>query len=226
MYWKEQDGGFAFEGGALSGRVVLRGAEKPGSWVELGPKWREFAPKLLEIGPISFQTVAEAVEIQPLAGAAYVQEPTLVIPLRIESPVGLAGTVRFLVGEEGLDVELRLQTVEPITDLTGIIRTYWSTTAPQLPLAGESTVELGPKRGAIALLGEAERLGIFADLRETGTAMVEESARAIDYRLFGRPLEKGVVLVGRLALRTIGKEVPVAELEKRHAEWLAGGAFL
>lgn len=176
--------------------------------------------------------------------APYVQPPALVVPISLDTSVGLQLSLRCLLNATGtgLDLELRLQTIETIDsvalEVTLAAPEGVSLEAIDFPPESPAAATSAPKRRPIVHQTQAagsspEGLLITADVGETGRLHAaggpgdpenhSSQGGPLCYNFFRQSLEKGVILVGRLGLHLLdGCATPAAFAET----WMAEHPYL
>jgi hypothetical protein len=133
---------------------------------------------------------------QPIADVAYLQLPYVVAPFALNTPAGLRLTAFFRATEDGVDLDFRLATVETLANVSLDLAADW----PAFRSPGEwSNPRLFPgvAAGIVDLGGRSA--GLLIDVGEHG--VFSPTPNGATLRLFNQGLEKGVILVGRVAIR-------------------------
>lgn len=150
----------------------------------------------------------------------YIQGATLVLPAPATDDVGMRLTARFLAEEPGMLCEFRLQTVLPADQATLAVEVVVPGPV-ELSLSRE-TAEEG-KAYSSASSGVVRGPGgapvVLADLGEAGgmvarpAGVAREKGWRLCYEFFRQWLEKGVILVGRMALSPapLDPSIPAAD---------------
>lgn len=149
----------------------------------------------------------------PVPDVAYIQQPYVVAPFVVNSPVGLRLTAFFRATDAGIDADFRLATIETLDDVSLEVQAVWpqgSFRTAGIDLStrfpGVSAGVLTSKEGPAALLVDVGEHGSFSQNNQGATL-----------GLFHQSLEKGVILVGRFALRPFTSD---AQLQRDLDEWL------
>lgn len=230
-------GGFDFDAqaGSLAGKI---GTEP---WSNMRQVFR--------LGRLEYRTLDRSIHLIPAkVTEAVVQQPHLLAPISFDDPHGFQATQRFTLRPDSLECELRLLTVKPVESVAlelslrsepGKLLAASDKTAEVFGLKlAEDEVATGPAR--IVALGDPSRpFGcVFADLGDRGRVLTPYTgsekeagglydtlnAGSVRFEFFHRPLEKGVILVGRMSLRPWRENK--ADLRKDFEAWYAETPFL
>lgn len=219
--WQETDANFTFNLGEWKVEV-----EKPTAGSLLSGRVR-----LHEEGDAGLRFLLQGVDVR-LPGRSVtsiaasvadvvLQQPNLVVSHHLPSDAQLQSVSRWMALEGVLESEIKLLTRFPVDEV--LVRV--DVEAIGGTFHGIVSEGAGNPGGQIAFrVGGRDRLLLAADLHELGTATVEETR--IGYRLFRRPLERGVILVGRMAFEGWNESWAPADLSRHHQEWLSATRFL
>jgi hypothetical protein len=69
-------------------------------------------------------------------------------------------------------------------------------------------------------------MGVFADLGDEGTLIVPPDGKGLRHVLFRQPLEKGVILVGRLAVTRWQDSWHGSGLAEAYQRWFEQDSYL
>jgi hypothetical protein len=149
----------------------------------------------------------------PIPDVAYIQLPYVVAPFVVNSPVGLRLTAFFRATDAGIDADFRLATIETLDNVSLDVQAEWSQGSFRSAgidlntrFPGVSAGVLTRNEGSAALLVDVGEHGEFSPNNE-----------GAELKLFHQSLEKGVILVGRFALRPFTSD---AQLQRDVDEWL------
>lgn len=206
--WSGRTGSLQCEVAPLDGGgplvVVKRGADEVGSLDRV---------RLASLGnPIE---ALGALEAAPIVDETYVAHDSLIARVQFAHQAKLTLIERFQVTETGFTLELRLQTVLPIDFLALETRFHWS--------SGWERRAAHPLRLSSAN-GPTEDIAVHVDVGEEGTLKIEE--RQASYSMFRRPLEKGVILVGRWGIESAPSTLLDEQWDRLGRQWLNQRAFL
>lgn len=221
--WSAAGSEYRFRAGGLEGRVDA-----------LAPKLaldscHGQGPVRLELGSVRVRDSQGRDENVPLlASGPYIQEPTLVVPLHLETSAGLEAAARYRGEADGVRIEFRVLTARPVEKLVLEVRCHWETEF-RFPLdEGGPAGRRDHDRGAVALAppapGEPATTCLLADVGERGGLEVRGSE--LRYECFGEPLEKGVILVGRFGLVSWPAGLSSGNVRERYRGWRADRTFL
>jgi hypothetical protein len=195
--WSADGDGFRFDAGPLSGMLVRSGdgrslAVAVGGWNIGG------------LGALSWRMESDGAtgSVHPTPDVAYIQQPYVVAPFSLETPPEFRLTGFFRAVDEGVDVDFRLATVWPVAQVTLDLHAEWPAGAyrplPELTAPANRPYPCpGVAAGVMNLPGTSA--AFFTDVGEHGEFV--PAATGATLRLFNQSLEKGVILVGRFALR-------------------------
>jgi len=193
--WSTTEGAFSFAAGTLSG-MLERSAATSSLSIVLGKL------RIGSLGDLSWRLEADGSTgaVHPSPDVAYIQQPYVVAPFVLKTPSEFRLTGFFRANDDGVDVDFRLATVAPVTNVSLELKAQWPAGAyrslPELtksrrypcPGVAAGVVEFGDGQAAL-----------FTDVGEHGE--FKPGANGATLRLFNQSLEKGVILVGRFALR-------------------------
>lgn len=204
--------------------------------------------EVFRLGRLECRKADRKVHLVPAkAIEAVIQQPHLVVPYSFDDPAGFQATQRVTVREASLDCEVRLLTVKTVESVAMEIglrsapaRPFfaWDCTDEVLAEHLDFTVH---RSGHIVALGYSEEpfACVFADVGENGRVLTPTGGRpntnvgglydslnvgAVRIEFFHRPLEKGVILVGRASLRTWTTDL--AQLRSDFENWFGETPFL
>jgi hypothetical protein len=162
------------------------------------------------------------------ANQPYLQANTLVIPLQTTLPIGVQLTARYLLDERGLNLEVTAQVDRPIQRIELSISFDVNELALELPFGLKPLASSASrKEGRVVKLSRAGNAwGLFADMGEGGSLRIEPDRSTLQYKFFHQPLEKGVILVGRLSLFPWDQAWDDEELCKTYERWFDSDSFL
>jgi hypothetical protein len=141
----------------------------------------------------------------PVPELAYIQQPYVVAPFSLATPSEFRVTGFFRATDEGVDVDFRLATVLPVTNVSLELFAEWNKGAYRpLPELAKSRPYPCPGLEAGLLDFGGGMAALFTDVGEHGVFELTSSGARL--RLFNQSLEKGVILVGRFALRPFGDQ--------------------
>ena len=235
--WRENGDGYRFDAGDLRGRIDL-GRTPPGRiHASLSRPESAVLRRLFDIGPLLCRDANDAWSCLPAtAGDAYVQEPFLVVPITLDSSVGVSLSVRFRAEPSTIEAEFRVQTNEPVREISLSVNFSWRGGCIEAPDSPDATPDPNlpctlRKTNIVRIVGrEKSSLTLFADPGRSGTLLLDDigdrGGGRLTYNLFGRPLEKGVVLIGRIALCDELALGETADPQVPHASWLARSEYL
>lgn len=221
--WSAAGSEYRFRAGEIEGRVDALAPK-----LTLVPCHGQ-CPVRLELGSVRFRdSQGRDWNIPLLASGPYIQEPTLVVPLRLESSAGLEAAARYRGEADGVRIEFRVMTLRPVENLVLEVRCRWETEV-RFPLdEGGPSERRDHDRWAVALAppapGELASTCLLADVGERGGLEVRGSE--LRYECFGEPLEKGVILVGRFGLVSWPAGLSNENLRERYRGWRADRTFL
>jgi hypothetical protein len=143
---------------------------------------------------------------------AYLQLPYVVAPFAINTPAGIRLTAFFRANEDGVDVDFRLATVATLANVSLELAAEWPAFQTKLgwpnarlfPGVSAGVVEYG--RGSAVLLVDVGEHGVFS-----------QTPKGATLKLFNQELEKGVILVGRFAIRPFVDE---SRMKRDLEDWL------
>ena len=151
---------------------------------------------------------------QPIPDVAYLQLPYVVAPFALNTPAGLRLTAFFRANEDGVDVDFRLATIETLAAVSLDVNAEWPAGSFWTAAIVIHPTFPGVSAGVLRLGGRPTAL--LVDVGEHGK--FEPNPQGAALRLFHQALEKGVILVGRFALRPFSDD---AQLQRDLDEWLA-----
>ncbi|MFO0948394.1 MAG: hypothetical protein U1D30_21150 [Planctomycetota bacterium] len=228
--WREENG-FVFEAGNLVGCLHA----KESVHMHLGEELANLSGRLFSLDRVSYRDgQGKSQESRLVADHPYIQGNACVLPLTIESKVGLSGAMRLLVETGGISAEIRVQTVAPVSELSLVVSNRWRADV-QFPreMGKHKSGRLDRRECSVSLLprDKGRALLMFADVGEGGTAERTPVSEKTDfaqvaYSFFRQSLEKGVILVGRIALfdwRSEGQFTPIDQL---YDQWFERDTFL
>ena len=149
----------------------------------------------------------------PTRDIPYIQQPYVVAPFIVNSPVGLRLTAFLRATDAGIDVDFRLATVETLSDVSLDLRAEWP--VGSFWTAGIDLHSSFPGVSAGVLRLHDRSVSLMGDVGEQGTFTPNKEGATL--RLFNQSLEKGVILVGRFALRPFTDD---AQLQRELDDWL------
>lgn len=164
----------------------------------------------------------------PQPRGAFLQPPAATAPCAIDEALGLELTVRFIPEPEGILGEFRLQTTAGLEYVTLRVESRVpGLVGCVLPLAGDVGVEPdqdwpAANHGVVRLQASTSR-HVAVDLGEWGRVATPPGAPGPRWRFFRQPLEKGVILVGRIAIWT---RPPPAAIEDAYRNWRRRRSYL
>jgi hypothetical protein len=215
--WRaEAPGVFSFQCDGFSGQFFCTPKSAP---TLTGQLQRPFEASLFTLGPIDFAEEAGRQEsIAPRCKPGYIQNPYLVAPQLVDSAPGLHLTAFIRASDEGLDADFRLTTVSELKRAALECNCAWPSgicePRPDL-LAGLDHPKTSQGIALARLqLSDSDAVWMYWDVGEHGMWRVREEAggvQRLQCNLFEQPLEKGVILVGRFALRRLSNESAVRE---------------
>jgi hypothetical protein len=212
--WQRTDDGFAFETRDFAG-LVSTGSDvvsslRVGLWRSpVGP-----VDPFVELGTIRFNDAEDHwYSVLPSSVDTVVQGGRLFLRQLLGTAVGLQMTVQIEAGPGQLELGIAAQTVLGVNRLELELQVFCpacgTLTAVPSPTRSDSP-RLPPSTGFRVVrlrCGSHRGLVLFAEPGDDAlAAVVSASSQAVGYRrlqytLFRRPLEKGVVIVGLFALR-------------------------
>lgn len=176
---------------------------------------------VLQFEDIRYRVPEGQTEIARPASSSYlVQEPYVVMPQRLESDVGLRMIAQVLRAEEGVIVDVRLET---IADLESVIlsASFGQANGPSTALRTIQT----DTRPIMEMLDDNEIVGIaVGDLGEAGR--VNSTPNGVNLSFFDQSLEKGVILVGRWGVIPRRPHESTSSLRERASHCLRQASFL
>ena len=222
--WNLTDGSANWESGGLSGRVLHA---QQGQWPTLLVESSLGAGISLVFGKLSYSPHGEkAKESFPAPTTFLIQEPYLVVPHAIASEVGLRMVVQFLAEPGGLTMDVRLETIAPLDNVSLTLDLALTGHHLHTSAAKSHSDRYSRREIEWADVGEGEKLvgGLVTDLGEGGHA--ERQGDGWRLVLFDQPLEKGVILVGRWGIVKRGAGVSAASFRQKHQGQLDRPTFL
>jgi len=224
--WKLIDNGAHAGSAGLDGRV-LRASQ--GAWPtlafegELGGAWS------LVLGKLSFRPHhASTNEAVPIPSSFFVQEPFLVVPQAIASDVGLRMVVQFLAEESSITMDVRLETIAPLDNVSLTLDLSWGGVELTLPptRSDHSSTRFSRKEAAWFDVSKSGQClgGVVTDLGEGG--FVERQGDSWRLVMFDQPLEKGVILVGRFGIIGRSPSENAVSFRQNHEKQLERPTFL
>lgn len=140
-------------------------------------------------------------QVVPIVGSPLIQPPFLITPYEVSSDAGFSLTSFARADSAGLDVDFRLTTTATLEHVALETEWEWSGASQErLPGPADST---GASTRSLRLdrftFENGEHCAIISDPGEFGRTSIVENRLVVE--LFGEPLEKGVLLVGRFAIR-------------------------
>jgi hypothetical protein len=189
--WTTAERAFRFTAGAIGG-TLERAEDAKSLRIVMG------GLRIGTLGDLDWTLENDAAQgtTQPIPDVAYLQLPYVVAPFALNTPAGLRLTAFFRATEEGLDADFRLATVETLANVSLELAAEWPAFRSQrewsnprlFPGVTAGIVEIGG--GSAVLLIDVGEHGVFS-LTPKGATL----------KLFNQALEKGVILVGRFAIR-------------------------
>jgi hypothetical protein len=233
--WTPGVDGFGFADGAMGGRVF---ATPPARSVHV--RFQCSAGTGLEqafdLGRLRFREADGGQRnVRPVPAEAYLQEPQLVVRPLVENAVGLQLALRFHTIANGLEAEIRLQTVETVDEVSQEISFAFRGLRVEFPLEGLTAIRpegsIAARRSQVALFRDAAGRALVllvegGENAEAGFTTGVEGEHRLLYRLFRRPLEKGVILVARMAVCAPEPVLAAAELADFDRAWRRQTPFL
>lgn len=223
--WTPVESGFQFEAGSFgTGLIHIRDgirlaipglADTPLDWLAI-----DGAEIVEESGELKLSSLS--------ANRPYLQSNALIIPLDAPSQLGARFTARYLLDDQSLNLEVTAQVDRPIERIQLGITNQLDGIALELPF-GQSAKSGNANRQqgrVVKLSGRGNTLAVFADMGEGGELRVESSGSTLRYTLFRQPLEKGVILVGRLALFPWDPAWCPEVLQNAYERWFESDSFL
>jgi len=156
----------------------------------------------------------------PAPDVAYLQLPYVVAPFLVNTPAGIRLTAFFRATDLGVDVDFRLATTEPLENVSLDLAVEWPEGGHR-PFKSHNAI--GPTffnrrfpgvSAATLIYDDNAGATLFIAVGEHGEFNWNSTGATL--RLFNQPLEKGVILVGRLALRS----ADAATINRDLADWL------
>ena len=193
--WSTTEGAFSFAAGPLSGSLEREATTRSLS-IALG------AVKIGTLGDLSWELEIDGSKgsVHPTPDVAYIQQPYVVAPFILQTPSEFRLTGFFRATDVGVDVDFRLATVAPVSNVTLDLFAAWPAGGYQaLPeLTGNRRYPCPGVAAGIVDFGGG-RAALVTDVGEHGVFTPTSTGATL--RLFNQSLEKGVILVGRFALR-------------------------
>jgi hypothetical protein len=167
-------------------------------------------------------------EVFPTPSPFFIQEPYLVAPQAISSDFGLGMVVQFLSEPGSLTMDIRLETIAPLdrVSLGFDVSTNGMKLVPKSDRDPPNDGRYSRRQAEWwdVFKGEVMTGGIVTDLGEGGYA--ERQGDNWRMVMFDQPLEKGVILVGRLGfIRRHQKESQIS-FRQKHKKQLDRPTFL
>lgn len=190
-------------------------------------------PVTIELTQVRFQYQGNGRIEKPVGHDAYASADSLIIPMTIAAEIGLEGTFRTFLDADQVNLELRVQTVLPVEDVSFEMSVRVAGGGPiynpRVP-AEPREREVASNRPPSCLAIETAR-GAFvtlADVGEEGQIEIVRDGTAVEqrYSFFRRFLEKGVILVGRLAVGPLAGDPSPEAMRQLSVLWLARPSFL
>lgn len=224
--WQTDVGGIAWKADRLE-VVAAHGA--PASEMGLSVEFRlpETNPIRLTFHEIRYQpNGGRAYSLQPRPSDFCIQQPYLVVYQEVASAVGLRSVIQLFGDENGVAVDVRLETVAPLDevqfDATLDIAGFDRIERESLTSAEDANLICYELEANQALRG-ALLLDMGGGARPSWSG---EPPSAAHLAWFQKPLEKGVILIGRLVLIADARPATPGELRRKYAEWLKRPTFL
>lgn len=214
-----------WDGGGLRGEVVGEKGKSLGARIEVGGSVR------ITWGAIRFRAVGGSEESTlPTVAGLHVQQPYLVVLHEVTSSVGLRLVVQLLAEPGAITMDLRLETVAPLDQVSFAMNlecaelslrpeeAYWPRTGNEFTRREFHRAELRGGAGVAA--------GFVTDLGEQGRGVLRDEGKRAELVMFDQPLEKGVVLIGRWGIVRRPPEMSAATFRQMETEWLGRRTFL
>lgn len=161
------------------------------------------------------------------ANGPYLQGESLIVPLQTAEDLGAQLTARFLLDEQCVSLEVTAQVNRPIERVQLDIIHDVGGLKPELAFGKDETFRANRQQARVVKLsGPGSSFAWFTDLGEEGEARLEPGSTSLRYTLFRQPLEKGVILVGRLALLPWDCGWNTAGLAAAYGRWFESDSFL
>jgi hypothetical protein len=178
-----------------------------------------FKADLFSLGSLDFEEEnGRQGSINPLCKASYIQNPYLIAPQFVEGEPGLHVTAFIRASSDGLDADFRLTTISNLKRAALECDCNWASGLfePRLDILADLDHPKASPGVVVARLNipAADPVWMYLDVGEHGGWKVHEEDIGTEFLqcdLFKQPLEKGVILVGRFALRRLANEAAVRE---------------
>lgn len=220
LVWHEEQGRFIWESPNFQVSVEKADpAKNEGLRIEFAVPPIE--PIRLTLGSVVYTAAGAGKPMSTLPQPAgfFCQQPFLVVSQEITSAFGLRMVTQILGEEHGATVDIRLETVASLdnVELDGILELrQWRGNPIEAPGWMDLRCDTTPQCSAVLTdLGAAGRIEPLSQ---------DRSALRINW--FRQSLEKGVILVGRLAWVYDPEAGDHRTIQDRHGDWLDRPTFL
>jgi len=194
--WTAAGRAFRFDAGPLSG-MLERSAYSRLLTIALG------GLRIGALGGLAWRMERDGStgSVHPLPDVAYIQQPYVVAPFVLETPPEFRLTAFFRATDQGIDGDFRLATVWPVSEVSLELFAEWPAGGYRpivdFPTSDRPCDFPGVQAGIVEFGGGSAAL--FTDVGEHG--QLQTTSTGATLKLFDQSLEKGVILVGRFALR-------------------------
>lgn len=223
--WQETETGFRFTAGTLVGQVHSRSTVH--AHLDNGSP---SSPRLLELKDVQIDEESGTSQRYALpANNPYVQGNAAIVPLQIAADVGASASARFLAEDAGLLLEITAQMNRPVSGIQASVLCRFANARIDLPFVSGGGRKLDRLGASLVKVNQAgASLAIFADIGDDGFLELSDNSvgPSLTYTLFRQPLEKGVILVGRIAVTYWNKTWIESELPEIYRAWFERDTFL
>ena len=150
----------------------------------------------------------------PVPDVAYIQQPYAVAPFVVNSEVGLRLTAFFRATDDGIDADFRLATVETLASVSLDVVCEWPNNGYRAVAESGNRRRFPGVSAGVVDYGHGKAT-FLTDVGEHGEFKASSNGGAL--KLFNQSLEKGVILVGRFALRP---STDPAQIQRDLDAWL------
>lgn len=220
--WNPTETGFSFAHATCEGRVETATAGRPhaihfhttAETPDLAA-WVEFQ----SITYSNSQGRSRRLNFRP--GRPILQDATLSLVDLVDSAEGVQAAAGYRLHSDSLNLEMELTTIGTVDDLTLHVDCHatggeWQLFQPD-PLVASQIVA--------KVVGKKTGLLLMADLGDFG-ATESPAPGHLQLSFLRSPLEKGVVMVARLCLRSFDPKCSQGDIDAAFNDWLSERAFL
>jgi hypothetical protein len=162
--WSTTEGAFSFAAGSLSGKL-----ERSVATASLSIAFGKL--RIGSLGDLSWRLEADGSTgaVHPTPDVAYIQQPYVVAPFILKTPSEFRLTGFFRATDDGVDVDFRLATVAPVTNVSLELLAQWPAGAYRsLPELTNTRQYPCPGVAAGVVEFDGGRAALFTDVGEHG----------------------------------------------------------